>query len=270
VTGFSLTRVAALVLRYSYVLRSSWLRMLDTIYWPVAQLVTWGFLQTYLLRVNNGQFSTVETATGALIGGVLLLDILFRAQQGFSFSFLEDIWSRNVANLLMSPMRPAEFIAALMTMSLIRLVLGTVPITILAIFFFGFNLWSLGVALAAFFVVLVLFSWSVGLVISGLLLRYGMGAESLAWTVMFAIQPLGCVYYPVAVLPGWLQPICWALPPTYVFEGLRSILIRHEMRWDLLAQGFAIDLALFAAAAIAFSRLLKAARRAGTLLQSGE
>lgn len=266
-SGFSLMRTHALVLRYTYVLRSSGLRLLDMIYWPVIQLMTWGFLQNYLIKARP---DGVEMAAGTLIGGVLLLDILFRAQQGFSFSFLEDMWSRNVANLLMSPMRPAEFIAALMTMSFIRLLLGTVPVSLLAIFFFGFNLWSLGVALGAFFAILVLFSWSVGLFVSGLLLRYGMGAESLVWTLMFAIQPLGCVYYPVAVLPAWLQPICWSLPPTYVFEGLRSVLIGHEMRWDLMAQGFALDVVLFAAAAFAFSRLLKAARRAGTLLQAGE
>ena len=141
----------------------------------------------------------------------------------------------------MSPLRPAEFVGALVAMSLIRLAVGVLPVTIFAILFFGFNLWALGIAFAAFFVVLMLFAWSIGLFVSGILLRYGLGAENLVWSLMFFVQPLGAVYYPVTTLPSWLQPISWMLPPTYVFEGLRGVLIDHVVRWDLLAQGFAID-----------------------------
>jgi len=193
--------------------------MLEMIYWPAVQMLTWGFLQTYLVRAQGIAPNGAAIAAGALIGAVLLWDILLRGQQGFSFSFLEEMWSRNIANLLMSPLRPAEFVIALMVMSLIRLAVGVVPVTLMAIVFFGFNLWGLGIAFAAFFVVLIVFACSVGLLVSGLLLRYGLGAENLAWSLMFVIQPLGCIFYPVAALPGWLQPICWVLPPTYVFEG---------------------------------------------------
>ncbi len=103
-----------------------------------------------------------------------------------------------------------------------------------------------------------------------MLLRYGLGAENLAWSLMFIVQPLGCVYYPVAALPSWLQPVAWSLPPTYVFEGLRGVLIDHVFRGDLMMQGFAIDVVLFAVATLAFSKLLAGARRAGSLLQTGE
>jgi ABC-2 type transport system permease protein len=170
----------------------------------------------------------------------------------------------------MSPLRMHEFALALMAMSVIRLAISTLPVSFLAIYIFGFNLWALGAALGAFFAILTLFAWAVGLAISGLLLRYGMGVESLVWALMFAIQPLGAVYYPVAVLPAWVQPFSWSLPPTYVFEGLRAILLEHVVRWDLLTQGFALDVVLFALAAVLFSRLLTSARRAGTLLQTGE
>ena len=118
--------------------------------------------------------------------------------------------------------------------------------------------------------VLIFFAWSVGLLVSGILLRYGLGAENLVWSLMFIIQPLGCVYYPVAALPGWLQPICWSLPPTYVFEGLRGVLIDHVLRADLMLTGLAINSLLVAATAVGFARLLTSARRARTLLQVGE
>src|SRR5262249_15879200 len=172
---------------------------------------------------NNAGF--FARAGGTFIGAVLLWDILFRGQLGFSISFLEEMWARNIGNLMISPLRPIEFITALMTMSLIRVAIGMVPVSLLAIAFFGFNLYGLGFGLAAFFANLILTSWSIGILVSGLLLRNGMGAETLAWTFMFILLPLTCVYYPVSVLPHWLQAIAWALPPTYVFEGMRTLLI---------------------------------------------
>lgn len=271
--GFSAARVAALVTRYVYLLRSSWPRVLDLIYWPTVQMITWGFIQTFVSgAARDGGVATggAAMAAGTLIGAMLLWDILFRGQLGFSASFLEELWSRNVGNLMMSPLRPLEWVAALTVMSLIRLALGVLPVTVLAVLFFGFNLWGLGLGLAAFFVNLLLTSWSVGLLVCGLLLRNGLGAENLAWTFMFVMLPLACVYYPVSVLPAWLQPFAWALPPTYVFEGLRALLSTHRLRADLMMEAFAINALLFAAGIATFLLLLRSARRAGTLLQLGE
>jgi ABC-2 type transport system permease protein len=259
-------RVNAMVLRYLYLLRSSWSRVLELIYWPAVQLFVWGFLQFYISQ-NSGFFAR---AAGMFIGAVLLWDILFRGQLGFSVSFLEEMWSRNLANLMFSPLRPIEFIAALMVMSIVRLAIGMVPVTILAIVFFGFNFYSLGFALAAFFLNLILTSWSVGMVVSGFVMRNGMGAESLAWTVMFLLMPLTCVYYPVSVLPDWLQWVAWALPPTYVFEGMRALVLEQTFRADLMLAAFALNLVYFAIAVAVFLGLLRSARRIGSLLQSGE
>jgi ABC-2 type transport system permease protein len=180
------------------------------------------------------------------------------------------MWARNVGNLLISPLRPIEFVTALMVMSLIRLLIGMVPVTLMAILFFGFNLWALGLALAAFFVNLILTAWTIGLVVSGFVLRHGMGAEGLAWTVMFLMMPLTCVYYPVSTLPWPLQWAAWTLPPTYVFEGLRAILIDHVVRGDLMVEAFAINLVLITAGLVTFMIMINQARAAGSLLQIGE
>jgi len=255
-----------MVLRYWYLIRSSWPRLLELVYWPAVQMLTWGFLQLYISQ-NAGFFAR---AGGTFIGAVLLWDILFRGQLGFSISFLEEMWSRNLANLMMSPLKPVEFVIALMIMSVVRLAIGVVPVTLLALAFFGFNLFGLGFALAAFFVNLLLTSWAVGIFVSGLVLRNGLGAENLAWTIMFIFLPLTCVYYPVAVLPGWLQAVAWLLPPTYVFEGMRALLIDHVFRLDLMLESLALNAVLFTAGAAAFLDLLKSARRSGSLMQTGE
>jgi ABC-2 type transport system permease protein len=267
VFDFSLRRSGAMMLRYWYLLRSSWPRLLDLVYWPTVQMITWGFLQYYITQNAGGAFAR---AGGTFIGAVLLWDILFRGQLGFSISFMEEMWARNIGNLMMSPLRPFEFIVALMVMSIVRLAVGVIPVTLLAIAFFGFNLYGLGFALAAFFVNLMLTGWAVGVFVSGLVLRNGLGAENLAWSIMFLFMPLTCVYYPVTTLPAWLQPVSWALPPTYVFEGMRALLIQHTFRADLMLDALALNVAFFAAGVFAFLKLLQSARRAGTLLQSGE
>jgi ABC-2 type transport system permease protein len=263
---YSPNRVGAMVRRYWYLLRSSWPRVLDLIYWPMLQMLTWGFLQLYV-STNSGFFAQ---AGGVFIGSVLLWDILFRGQLGFSISFLEEMYARNLGNIMMSPLRPVEFVSALMIMSLVRLSIGMVPVSLLAIGFFGFNLWALGLALVAFFINLILTSWSIGILVAGLLLRNGLGAESLAWTFMFLFLPLTCVYYPVSVLPAWLQWVSWSLPPTYVFEGMRALLIDHVFRADLMIGAFAFNVILFAAASFAFLKLLESARVHGSLIQAGE
>jgi ABC-2 type transport system permease protein len=157
-----------------------------------------------------------------------------------------------------------------MIMSIVRLAIGMVPVSLLAIAFFGFNIYGLGLALAAFFMNLILTSWAVGIVVSGVVLRNGLGAESLAWTLMFLIMPVICVYYPVTVLPAWLQWIAWALPPTYVFEGMRALVLEGMFRPALMIEALALNALYFSAAVAVFLALLNSARRIGSLLQTGE
>ena len=264
--GISGRRIGAMIARYWYLLRSSWPRLLELVYWPAVQMLMWGFLQLYIAQ-NAGFFAR---AGGTFIGAVLLWDILFRGQLGFSMSFLEEMWSRNLPNLMISPLKPIEFVIALMAMSLIRLAIGMVPVSLLAIGFFGFNLYAMGLALAAFFVNLILTSWAVGIFVSGIVMRNGLGAEGFAWTIMFLLLPLTCVYYPVSVLPGWLQVVALALPPTYVFEGMRALLIEHIFRADLMWWALGLNALWFGAGVLGFLLLLDAARRHGALMQTGE
>jgi len=128
----------------------------------------------------------------------------------------------------------------------------------------------MGLALAAFFLNLILTSWAVGIFVSGVVMRNGLGAENLAWTIMFLLMPLTCVYYPVGVLPPWLQMVAWSLPPTYVFEGMRALLIDHTFRSELMIQAFFMNVVLFAVGVMGFMLLLRSARRYGSLIQTGE
>ncbi|HJZ31171.1 MAG TPA: ABC transporter permease [Hyphomicrobiaceae bacterium] len=262
----SANRIWGMILRYWYVIRSSWPRTAELIYWPLVQMLMWGFLQSYLATASN----FAAKAAGLFIGAVLLWDILVRSQLGFAVAFLEDIWSRNLGHLMMSPLRPVELVVALMAVSFIKLMVAMVPVALLAYTFFGFNVLSLGLAFAAFFANLVLTSWSLGLVSTGVVLRWGLGAESFAWLIVFVLLPVCCVYYPVATLPAWLQPVSLALPPTYVFEGLRAIVLEGRFVTVLMLKAVALNVVYFALGFAAFAYFLQSARRHGTLVQMGE
>lgn len=264
--GAALGRVGAMSKRHLYLFRSSWTRVFDLVYWPVLQMTIWGFVTVFL----NQQSNWFAQAAGVLIGAVLLWDVLVRSQFGLTLSLLEEMWSRNLANLFVSPLRPWEFAASLMLLAVARSMIGVLPAALLAIPLFAYSVFDLGLPLIAFWTMLVMLGWSIGLMIGALLFRFGLAAESYAWASIFVIQPISGVWYPVSVLPAWLQPLAWCLPSTYVFEGMRAVVIDKTFRWDLLAGAFALNLVYMAFAFAAFLYAFALARRRGQLLQSSE
>jgi ABC-2 type transport system permease protein len=259
-------RIWAMVLRNFYLMRGSWPRVLDLIYWPTLQMTLWGFITLFFLEHS----SWVAQAAGVLLSAVLLWDVLFRGQISLFLSFLEEMWSRNLGHLLVSPLRPLELAAALVVTSLVRTLIGVGGAAILAILLFDFSIFDLGLPLAAYFVNLIALGWSLGLVVSGLVLRFGQGAEGLAWAVVFLIQPVSGVYYPISVLPDWLQIIAAALPSSHVFEGMRALLIDETFRADLLVNAIALNVIWLAAGIGVFLYAVRLARDKGLILQMGE
>lgn len=255
-----------MLLRHLYVLRRSWPRILELAYWPTVQMVLWGFVTLFFVQHS----SWVAQAAGVLVSAVLLWDILFRSNLGISVTFMEEMWARNLAQLFASPLRPYELVVSLALMSMIRTVISLLPAMLLSLPLFGVTVFALGLPLAAFFANLLLFGWSIGLVVSALVLRLGLGAESLAWVAVFAFAPLSGVYYPIDVLPSWMQPLAWSLPSAYVFEGMRAVLFEGRFRFDLLIEGGLLNLVYLVLASGFFLRVCQIARERGLLVQQGE
>lgn len=255
-----------MVLRNLYLLRSSGPRILELFYWPTVQLVLWGFISQFFVTHS----SWVAQASGVLLAGVLLWDVLFRGQLGVSLGFFEELYSRNLGHLFVSPLRPHELIAALLVISLIRTVAGVGGAALLAIPLYDFSIFSLGAALLAFFFNLLVMGWAIGLMVAGLVLRYGLGAESLAWVAIFAIAPISGIYYPVSVLPDWLQMLAWGLPASHVFEGMRAVLFEQRVEVGRLLTALALNVVYLGSGAALFLFAFRSARRRGTLLHIGE
>ena len=264
--GISPRRIGALILRYVYLLRSSWPRLLELAYWPILQVVIWGFISRFF--VTNSTW--VAQAAGVLLGAAMLWDVLFRSQLGVSVSFLEEMWSRNLGHLFVSPLRPYEFVVAILTMSVIRTTIGMLPAALIAIPLYHFSIFDLGLPLLAFFVNLMVTGWSIGIAVSGLILRYGLGAETFAWVAVFAISPLAAIYYPVTVLPPWLQTVALALPPAHVFEGMRALMFDHVFRLDHFAAAAGLNAVMIGVAGTIFLLAFARARQLGKLMQMGE
>ncbi|MGO8921255.1 MAG: ABC transporter permease [Stellaceae bacterium] len=264
--GFSPARVGAMLLRYLYLLRSSWPRALELVYWPAIQMVLWGFTSQFLMTNS----SYVARAGGVLLAAVMLWDVMFRGQLGVSMSFLEELWSRNLGHLFVTPLRPYEWIIALLTMSLIRVAIGVVPAMLLAIPLYHYSIFSLGAPLLAFFVLLLVMGWGLGLAIDAMLLRHGLGAESLAWLAVFLLAPASAVYYPLSVLPLWLQHVAYLLPSAHVFEGMRAVMFEHVFRLDHFIAAAALDVVYLMLGGAFFLYAFRRARQRGALLQMGE
>ncbi len=265
----SARRIWGLMYRHLALYRRSWPRLLELAYWPTLQMLIWGFTASFIAtRANLSNGGTVAAA--ALLGGVLLWEVALRSQMGVAISFLEEVWSRNLAHVFVSPIRPWEMLAALVGMSVLRMVTGVLPAILLAWLLYAFNLFSVGPVIVLFFANLMIMGWWVSLGVLSLILRHGAGAEALAWSVLFGLTPFSAVFYPVAVLPAVVRPIALALPSSHVFEGMRAALATGVIRWDHLAWAFGLNIVWMTGAILVFAGQFRRARQGGALLNIGE
>lgn len=262
----SMMRVRAVLRRHAYLILRSWTRIVSMMYYPTVTMVVWAFVTVYLAPTN----SFLRDAPGFFIGAVLLWDVLFRGQLGVSLTFIEELYARNLGNLFVSPLTLPEFVLGQLAMSVLRALIGVGGACAFAWLLFRYGIFGLGFPLIAFFVNLLVFGWAIGLAMSGMIMRLGLGAEELAWASIFVVAPVSGVYYPIAVLPGWMQAIAWATPSAHVFEGMRGVLLHGAFRWDAFAAAVALNAVYLALGALLFAWSVRWAREHGALLQMGE
>jgi len=219
---FHFNVIRALTTRYILLYAKNPVRAFELFFWPLVQLLVWGFLTKYLQTQGAATTSTFPKEITFLIGGIVLWDALFRAQQGVSISFLEDIWTRNLLNIFAAPVKMTDYVAATFVVGTLRVLVTGIMLWLISIFAYSFNLLSLNWGLIAYYGNLLLFGWALGIISIALILRWGHGAESLAWALPFMVQPIACVFYPVSALPGNIQWLALIFPPAHVFEGMRN------------------------------------------------
>lgn len=265
VSFFAVRPLAGILLRQLYLYRRSLPRWMEIFYWPLLDLLVWGFLTLYLRQGTTHMAGTAR----ALLGGLLLWDMLYRSQQGISLVFLEEIWSRNLYNMMVAPVTPFHIIFGAMLTGILKVSLSSGVAIVLAWFLFSYSLFSLGLSLIPFVMCLVVMGWALGIMTTALILRFGQEAEVLAWGVIFLFQPVSAVFNPVSVLPTGFRQIAFFVPASHVFEGMRTVLAGGSFPWQDLEWALLIDLLYFAGALYLFHRVLERARRTGFSLKLG-
>ena len=239
---------------------------MEIFYWPMVDLLVWGFISLYLARYKGALPDFVTFFLGALI----LWDVLFRSQQGISVSFLEDMWSRNLLNIFISPLSAVEYVLSMLIISTLKLVLASTVMLIVAWLLYSFNVFVIGFALIPLVLNLLIMGWSVGIITMSIILRYGQEAEVLAWGIAFLFQPVSAVFYPVSVLPPILQTIAAFVPASYVFEGMRQVIAGGPFPLNMVVMAGVLNVAYICAALIFFTWNFKAVKRLGLLAKIGE
>ena len=259
-------KIFALSLRHIYLIKGSFPRILDLIYWPTIQIFLWGFNSKFF-TLNS---SFYENTVGVILSAAILYDFLFRSSISYNMMFLEEIWSRNFTNLFIAPIKISEIITALTCTAIFRTLIGLIPASIIAIPLFGVSIFKIGIPLIFLLITLYVFGITLGLLVTAGLIRYGPSFENIAWASLFFLAPLGCIYYPVEILPLWLQIIAELLPLVYIFEEMRNILIYDSINLYQIFKATLISFVYFILGIVVFYKSYDGAKERGTLINMGE
>ena len=225
---FSWLRVRTVVRRHGYVLFRSPHRWFDIAFWPVFDVILFGSLGAFVAQQND----TSRAATPYLLAGIMLFHVLFQGQIAVATGFMEETWTRNILNVMTTPLREVEYVLGLALMGLLKLAAAMVTVSVAAFAFYRFGLGEIGFGLVPVIGVLMLSGWCTAMLVIGLLLRYGQSAEILAWATTFVLLALSGVFNPVESLPTAIQPIARILPTTYAFRAARDLLDGGPIPWD--------------------------------------
>jgi ABC-2 type transport system permease protein len=254
-------RTFAILLRHFYLLRGSPTRIVPMFVWVTIDIVLWGFLTRYLTQLTSSTFHFVP----ALLGAILLWDFFIRVMQGVTLAFFEDVWSRNFLNIFATPLTISDYLGGMVLSSIATSAVGLAFMLVLATAAFGLSFLGAGGMVVPFLFILFLFGIALGILACGIVLRLGPAAEWFIWPLPALISPFAGVLYPLATLPAWMRAIAHVLPPSYVFEGLRSVIAGRGVAASQLAVGGALAAGEILLACWFFRRVYRHAVRTGLI-----
>ncbi len=173
-------------------------------------------------------------------------------------------------NLFASPLKPSEFLAATMAISVFKVLAVSIVMVLAALIFYDYNIFLIGLSLVPFVLNLLVAGWTIGVLTTSLIMRFGQEAEVLAWGMVFLFQPISCVFYPIDVLPTWLKPVAWANPAAHVFEGMRAVINTGTLPMAHLAWAVVLNLFYLTLMIAWFHHTFNICKERGSLVRVGE
>ncbi|MBV8358901.1 MAG: ABC transporter permease [Deltaproteobacteria bacterium] len=256
-------RIRAVILRHAYEVRHNGNHLSNMIYWPVVNIVVWGFFTLYLRRGDHLRPGLIN----CLLGAVILWGLFNAFQRDMAVGFLDELWSRNLVNLFASPLSVSEYMTGLIAVNLIKAAIGLIVEALIAWIFYHYDLFPMLPAFVPFILNLALFALAVGIAVTGLIFRYTTKFQTMAWSVAGLLMPLSCVFYPLRSLPSFLQPIASMLPTTHCFEGMRQAVQEGAFSVSHFESGLELNLIYFILATLFFKRMVESARMRGLLVK---
>ncbi|OGM25709.1 hypothetical protein A2962_04035 [Candidatus Woesebacteria bacterium RIFCSPLOWO2_01_FULL_39_61] len=251
--------VNGIIFRHLYNFKHSWDRLADSFYWPAMDIFLWGFTSVYIAK----QAGSIPQIIVVLLSGLILWQVVWRAQYEISVNLLEEMWNQNIVNLFASPLRVREWVVGAFILGLIKMFFSISFATILAYIFYKANIFSLGFYLIPFIISLMITGWSIGLIVSGLIVNFGMRIQTIAWGGIFLLAPFSAVYYPISTLPSWAQKVAAFIPTSYIFEGMRTIIFTGKMSEDLLIKSFLLNGLFLCFGIVTFILMFKKSKEKG-------
>lgn len=254
----SLRRMLGVLRQEYFITKRSLEVIIDLFYFSILSVVVFGFVTVFLTSSIDSEVAKY------LFLGTMLWEVIRITQYSVSVGSLWNIWSRNLSNMFITPLSVQEYILSHMLSGTLKAIIIFLMISMIALFIFGFNIFSLGlINLIFYFINLTIFAWSVGIMILGLVFRFGNRIQSLAWGLIFLFQPLMAAFFPLSILPPFLQMVAYLIPPTYVFESARANLTDPTIDWGFHFLSLGENIVYLILAAWFFSRMLQKAKETG-------
>lgn len=251
-------RIKAMSLRHIYPLRRDFDLLSDMIYWPVIDTLLWGITGTWL-----SEGSQIPNLVSTLLMGLVLWQVVWRAQSEVGRNLMDEIWNTNLLNIFASPLTVWEWLTSVIGLSFVKTMITLsviIPVMFLA---YSFDMIQFGGWLAVFFLLATMTGWWIGLIASAMVLRWGAKVQTVIWTLPGFILPLSAVYFPVSELPSFLQSVAWAIPTTYIFEAMRSLSFNGYLDIIGLLISFILNIIFLVLSTILFFKSFNYSKRLG-------
>ncbi len=134
------------------------------IVWPVVDAILFGAIGVYFgEQAADGGAGGAAAGAAFLLAGIILFHVVFQAEVSVATGFLEETWSRNLLNLMVTPMTELEYGAGVALFGLVKLAIGVTAVSLVALAAFAFQITSLGFALIPLVAILIVVGWAVAL-----------------------------------------------------------------------------------------------------------
>ena|SRR5258708_1084716 len=204
-----------------------------------------------------------EAVAGYLLLGFFFWEIIRIAQYSVTLSILWEVWSKSLSSMFVSPLILPELMIAQMISAAFKTILVVTLLGAISAFGFHFSLLAFGPMLIVYSALLLFFAFATGLFLMGLIFRFGLEIQSFAWGLVYVLQPISAVFYPVEALPVQIRWLSYISPITYVMETARHQLQTGEIQWSALGISLLLTILSFIGGAAFLTSMFRWAKRTG-------